>query len=79
MERNIERNFEKGLKKGLALTAKVARKAGAFLLKKIAAALGIPAGIVFVVFVIAVIIFFTIYGELPARLKKAVCGASMKK
>lgn len=71
MDHNIERNFEKGLKKGLALTAKVARKAGAFLLKKIAAALGIPAGIVFVVFVVAVIIFFSIYGELPAQVKES--------
>lgn len=71
MGHNIERNFEKGLKKGLALTAKVARKAGAFLLKKIAAALGVPFGIVLVVFVIAVIIFFTIYGELPAQVKES--------
>jgi hypothetical protein len=67
MEHNIESNF----KKGLAVAIRLAKKAGIFILKKIAVALGIPFGAVLTVFLIATVLFFSIYGALPAQVKES--------
>lgn len=60
-----DNDIQNKTKKGLAVAAKVAKKAGAFMAKQLAATFGIPVGVVIVVSLIGIILLLTVYGVSP--------------
>jgi murein DD-endopeptidase MepM/ murein hydrolase activator NlpD len=70
LENNVRNYTKKAANSIIQNTIKVAGRAFAFLLKQIALWLGIPFGILAVIAVIGAVIFFSIYGALPAQVNE---------
>ncbi len=66
----MDNDIQNRTKKGLALAVKMTKRAGTFILKKLAVIFGIPFGIVLAVSLIGIILFFSIYGALPAQVNE---------